>query len=54
MNQGFGQNACAVNGSGAEQTAAVKDFREMLDVLQHTSRITDFYSAVGRASQTLR
>ena len=34
MNQGFGQNACAVNGVGAEQAAAVQaDFREMLDVL---------------------
>ena len=34
MNQGFGQNACAVNGVGAEQAEAVQaDFREMLDVL---------------------
>ncbi len=34
MNQGFGQNACAVNGVGPEQAAAVQaDFREMLDVL---------------------
>jgi hypothetical protein len=34
MNQGFGQNACAVNGVGAEQAAAVQaDFLEMLDVL---------------------
>ena len=34
MNAGFGQNACAVNGVGAEQAAAVQaDFRELLDVL---------------------
>ena len=34
MNKGFGQNACAVNGVGADQAIAVQaDFREMLDVL---------------------
>ena len=34
MNEGFGQNACAVNGVGADQATGVQaDFREMLDVL---------------------
>ena len=55
MNQGFGQNACAVNGVGAEQAAAVQaDFREMLDVLSVHFAHNRFYSAVVRASQTLR
>ena len=53
MNQGFGQNACAVNGVGAEQAAAVQAiFVKCWMFSQYTSRITDFYSAVVRASQT--